>query len=407
MPARTRSRSFPCPIAGTARRVQNGSLIRETRPATVVGKTESCQDTVGERDRDNSLLIERSELHIQGLNGEYRFPSPPGLSVIFNDFRCEAYTGPKIVGAPSLPAQSVANDRLKLVVNTNPSRADADLAVSVAELRTAPRAVFEGGRQFLREVRSSRTLRELLSKQQLKYRKNPLQEGAGGYLGMMFGILPLISDIEAIADSSSLMANRLRELQNLRDGNGMRKKVKIGSTTAKSGPLTGTLTSVTGIVIGYRARSYVTRRVWGTQRWEMDQNFRPPNTDHRRIMEARRAVYGLNIDFVTAWNLMPWSWLIDYFAEVGDLVEATRNSVGANAGRQCLMTETIEAWVVDPSYLPEGLSGGSGISTRTTKRRQVFASPAGAGFRMTQPILTNRQVSILGALAISRVPKRD
>jgi hypothetical protein len=120
-------------------------------------------------------------------------------------------------------------------------------------------------------------------------------------------------------------------------------------------------------------------------------------------MEARRAVYGLSFDLVSAYNLMPWSWLIDYFSSTGDFLEATRNVVGASPGNTNIMVHTLRTAVLTPSSSFHGLTGGGGIQVRETKER--FVGSGFTGLNSTVPVLTNRQVSILGALAITRLNK--
>lgn len=44
---------------------------------------------------------------------------------------------------------------------------------------------------------------------------------------------------------------------------------------------------------------------------------------------ARDAVLGLTLDASTAWEKIPWSWLVDYFSNIGKYLAAHRNIVPA------------------------------------------------------------------------------
>lgn len=403
MTARSRARSFPQQISGTCVvRNPSGSTSNYSNQP-VVGLYEACSDETGYGE-DHGLLISREVSHVEPLNGMYVNPAN-GRSYTFSNWRCEGFgTRGSHAGSLALPPIDLNGLRLKLLSGSNPSRAEADLAVSIGELRNAPKAVFTGVRDYLKEIRNHPSILSHARSGLLRLRRNPISNGASGYLGYMFGLVPLVNDVKAVLDSQELIANRLREIKNLRDGDGMRRKMRLGSSQVK-GPSTNlTVSSVTGLIIAAKRTQYATRNIWGTARWKPDINKRIPDTDARRVMEARRAVYGLNIDLVSAYNLMPWSWLIDYFSQVGDLLEATRNDVGASPGATNIMVHTIRAANVTPSSLPTGLSGGRCLDVRETKER--FPSYGWSALNTSLPILTNRQVSILGALAISRSPHK-
>lgn len=401
--ARLRARSFPSTVNGSCIvRNPSGSSTSYSNSG-VVGLYESCDDETG-RDADHGLRIAREVSHPTALSGQYVNPAN-GRSYTFSNWRCEGFgTRGSHAGSLALPPLDLNALRLKLLSGSNPSRAEADLAVSIGELRNAPKAVFTGVRDYLKEIRHHPSILSHARSGLLRLRRNPISNGASGYLGLMFGLIPLVNDVKAIMNSQELIANRLRELQNLRDGDGMRRKMRLGRTQVKGPATTITVSSITGLIIDAKRTQYATRNIWGSVRWMPDGSHRIPDTDARRVMEARRAVYGLNIDLVSAYNLMPWSWLIDYFSSVGDFIETTRNVVGATPGNTNIMVHTIRAANITPISLPPGLSGGSCLDVRETKER--FVGSGFTGLNSTVPILSGRQVSILGALAISRSPHK-
>lgn len=119
------------------------------------------------------------------------------------------------------------------------------------------------------------------------------------------------------------------------------------------------------------------------------------------LARAKSAVYSLRPDSLTAWNLVPWSWMADWFTSTGDFLQANRNVVGMTPGPACYMQHTITARVGTVEQSPKELIGGNSICTYETKTRSVFAGPQIAAHI---PLLTGYQTSILGALAITRVP---
>lgn len=390
----------------------NGTIVKDYGPGSryepettsqypVIDVFESCDDSTG-RGVDHALYIRRRRAHTTPVTGKYT--SPDGISWTFNNWRPGAYgDAGSYAGAVELPPYDLNVLRAQLLSRSNPSRADADLTVTIGELRTLPRDVLNNARDFMREALRSQSLRRLARSGALPHRRNPLQEGAGAYLGVQFGLLPLISDVKDIMNYQQLVGNRLKELNNLRDGNGLRRKINLGFTQAKGEDRLIGISSDASLVLDGGWKTYASRRIWGTVRWRPDGTVKTPDTDRRRVMEARRAVYGLNADLSSAYNLMPWSWLLDYFSNVGDVIDATRNSVGARPGNTNIMVHTIQAGVITP--VPrKGLSGGGRIDVRETKERIVASGFT--GHFSSSPILTNKQVSILGSLAVSRLPRR-
>jgi len=115
------------------------------------------------------------------------------------------------------------------------------------------------------------------------------------------------------------------------------------------------------------------------------------------------------------WNLIPWSWAIDWFANVGDVMSnmssnAVNNLVADYAfvmeSSQTVRTETVTtSWtgVGSPGgfyYFPAG-SASASVSYETVQtKNRVAASPYGFGVEFGS--LSNYQLGVVAALGISR-----
>lgn len=125
-----------------------------------------------------------------------------------------------------------------------------------------------------------------------------------------------------------------------------------------------------------------------------------------KISELEHA-YGAVPDANTLYNLTPWSWLVDYYANVGTIVKNLTSFVEDSLVMpwSYIMatqeTEVTHSWVGNLRI--ENVPTRSTIETRyratTLQRRR--ASPYGFGF--DDDGLTDRQKLILAALGISRV----
>jgi hypothetical protein len=114
------------------------------------------------------------------------------------------------------------------------------------------------------------------------------------------------------------------------------------------------------------------------------------------------------------WNLLPWSWLIDWFTNIGDIVSnASSNAVDnltADYAYVMRTQETVtnyEGWSVvngtgtpaSSTYIPAGHYSSYGFNRSITKSR-FAASPF--GFGTTFNGLSSYQLGIVAALGISR-----
>lgn len=192
------------------------------------------------------------------------------------------------------------------------------------------------------------------------------------------------------------MDKRARELARLYDRGGLKRRIEIGQYSAHS-ESNSTIESTLGSLITTRMSTDTTVRRWATVRW------RPTKvptviTDLVLRKLARKAVFGLSIQAEDAWNLMPWTWLSDWFLNIGDFLEAYNNRIPAQASLVNVMTETktLRTWRRTDSNL--WARGGNSSSERVTRRRDLSFGGIGADFQF----LTGRQLSILGALAITR-----
>lgn len=265
---------------------------------------------------------------------------------------------------------------IKALSRTNPSRPVADIGVSIAELRDAPQLIKIAGDTLLKR-------------------------GANAYLSYQFGWKPLISDVKALLNFQSHVEKRRAELMRLYSGRGLKRRVRLGSHFGQK--TFGNYPIMTfGPYLTSNGRSTVHQRRWATVRYSPRYGSIPPKSDKEYTKLATRAVYGLTIDQSTAWELMPWSWMIDWFSNMGDFLVATRNIVGADVTSCCVMTHTEQVITIEDTTYP-GLSGGGSTQRRWTKQRYV-APPLYLPELDLGPIISPYRASILGSLAVSKIP---
>ena len=141
-------------------------------------------------------------------------------------------------------------------------------------------------------------------------------------------------------------------------------------------------------------------RSWCSVSWipteDVSSSMPTPNEVRRRAMKA---VFGGTIDPATVWSALPWSWLIDWFSDVGDFLYSRRNVVGFEPGLCYTMTHSIRG---TDHYISGGTLKGSydpPVYLRESKTR-TMSSFAGPSAKV--PFLAKRQIGILASLYILR-----
>lgn len=271
----------------------------------------------------------------------------------------------------------------KLVARTSPSRPSVDLPVSIAELRELPSLVRDSG-----NFRYSKLARHLAR----KGLGGGLRRASQLNLMIQFGIMPLISDAQKLLIFQKLVDSRLKELKRLKQ-RGVRRTIELDRfSNAWQGNLVLQSSYAT---VGCLLSKVTTLVVRGHVRYS--PNFAPETwTDSQMRLQALRAVLGATLDFKTAWELMPWSWLIDWFSSAGDLLASTRNIIPVTRDKVVIMRETTTQSRSLNKWASTGLSVED-LSCDCTWKVRRTANPS---LNAHMPVLTNRQLSILGSLSV-------
>jgi hypothetical protein len=277
--------------------------------------------------------------------------------------RSESITGPAIsTGSPS--DSFVAT---QCVAKTNPSRPEMDLPTALFELREFPELFRSSGSKLLQKL-------------------------AGANLKVEFGIKPLASDLAKLVMFADIVEKRFKELRRLQE-RGLRRTIRIGSYTHREVQLGVTVESLTYVV--YCDITRVTREdVSAFVQWFPTSQI--PTSDAALRALARKVAYGLTIDFSTAWNLIPWSWLIDWCTSTGDFFEATRNMVPSHHSKVQVMRQ-----IRYESFSPKQSNSQWTMSEIRCKGEKKFRSLADpTPFSAHLPVLSGRQMSILGSIGL-------
>lgn len=277
-----------------------------------------------------------------------------------------------------------------------PGKPNGGLSVFLAEIRDLPR--------MLRDTNDA--LRKIW-----KAKRVPTPKDLGGdYITYMFGWAPFVSDMKKFLDLYRNFDKRVADLRRLngqwikRTGSVAGKEEQIGSVwTDPSGYWFHPLYHSGALIPGSYGSSGVTmysERIWFSGRFRY---YLPPSDMiGKPSPDLMRRMAGLTLTPQVVWELIPWSWFIDYFLHVEDLLANLDNGVVSECAAQyAYLMNTSQVSSVQQSFASFKNGGsitGSASRISVTKTR-VPASPFGFGLSGD---LTPGQLGILAGLGLAR-----
>jgi hypothetical protein len=359
----------------------NGTVFVDS-PDNGILADDYCEDVLGKAN-DHAMLIEHFDgRFIQRLNGDMIFG--PGYETTYTDAMVDSFYTNRGHLAVSLP--SVSDRAITLIARTNPSRPGVTPLTLAQDVIELPKMLRDVGR--------------LLSKKKKHVAPRDL---AKWNLAIQFGWIPLIHDVSALLHFQSSVDKRARELERLWSKGGLKRRLKLGNAHAEAVVTPVIIDTQLGATVYGIRKTYTSARSWGTIRWLPTALPPAPPGTAKFNQYARNVVSGWTITGLNqgAWDILPWSWIVDWFSNTGDYMLA--NSAGVPCGHLTpnIMTETTSQHSY--SRLGSGgdaswVTGGTGNASFVSKRRDLSSGSLSAHL----PFLNGKQLSILGSLFVQR-----
>lgn len=215
------------------------------------------------------------------------------------------------------------------------------------------------------------------------------------WLQAQFGWRPFLSDLLSMitfADSINERATRFKKVYDK------------GGTTVKRSLFKGTTTKSFHQSFANSALLVVDASVAIESRLEVSGYVKyvpkhsTPVTDADILKQAKSTFLGLNHRPADLWDAFPWTWMVDYFLNVGDFIAAHQGNLYFDVSEFALMergTSIYKAKYHTFIDVPDPY-----VNIYETKRRWKPPLSIDANFDM--PFLTAYQASILGSLLLTR-----
>lgn len=335
--------------------------------------------------------------YARGGNTWYRGPLVPWNYGVY---------GAQAIDIPSFDSTYWGTKAIRSVVPTNPV---SNTLTSLAELKREGIAL--PGSSFLRALQS---------------RSGFLRSVGSEYLNVEFGWKPLISDLtdvlHAVAFSRILLEQLARD-----SGKQIRRRIDFPQNILTNSytvcttfqewrpPLAGfgwdALFVSTPSLKKYGSLERVDRvtediSFSGAFSYYFE-NGNDPFEKLKGFEQQANHLLGLRLTPEVLWELTPWSWLADWFANFGDLIA----NVSAFSGDGLVMKYgyLMRHTVSTRNYIQSGIEfqnsnpGPFTITLRKERKERVRATPF--GFGLNPSAFSNRQWAILGALGLAKGPK--
>jgi hypothetical protein len=244
-------------------------------------------------------------------------------------------------------------------------------------------------------------------------------KGSGDeFLNYTFGIRPLIKDLQGYVKTSRNYDEFVHQY-NRDNGRLVRRARNLGSTED---------VTVTHLGNGFPQPNPGGARHWFSGSQELIERYQtnvwfvasyrvmmPPISEGfwRELHDFTRT-YGLVPNADTAWNLFPWTWLLDWVINFDDVITnlSYLGRSGVNLHYAYVMAESkcYKTWTYSGVYNPLYIAGGSNTPVplnlsyqeKTVTKQRVGASPFGFGVGLDFSFSPS-QLAILSALGLSRL----
>jgi hypothetical protein len=282
---------------------------------------------------------------------------------------------------PGVPADGVL--ALDAIARTNPSRSSMEAMEHISELLEVPSLLKSNLNDGLKR---------------LPKRYQFLAKAAKLNIMSQFAISPIISDIETLWKFQGLVDDRVGEIERLRGPKGLRRTIDSvwGSQTSYTDY--NRIVQSNGVTLRCDITKVTEMNISAHVRWHAYSNWL--KSDQLVRDKVKRVISAYRLDPATLYELMPWSWFIDYFTNLGTLVKAVRNDFDA-FHEPVRLIKTLKTTVTTSNHTTSG--SGAGLIQFTpfqcvhiSKTRQPTIPSLGSSISF----LNRNQLSILGSLAV-------
>nr|QDH89626.1 MAG: hypothetical protein H2RhizoLitter492048_000003 [Leviviridae sp.] len=328
-----------------------------------------CSDIVGEGDNAPFRVD-----HFESEGGVINKPYTGFFGSWFNNYTCDYVQGLyNAIDHLDCGTMSTAEAASRGAARSNPSKPATDVGSDLAQLGELT--------TILKNVGDAHILRAV----------------GNANLAWQFGLRPVVSDVIGLIQSQGAIARRAALLAKAQREGGFRKTVVVdaGSTEA----VRSTFLQTWGTFLLRDVKWWTGETVKVHTRWVPDGSYDHLLQNDELYALARQSIQGVTFGGVEAWDLIPWSWLIDYFTNVGEMIAAHNNVVGLVLNDVSVMRHTVTKLSCDAVAFDDVTMSSFTAKYETKRRNTSFIEPS----LSSASFLNSAQVGILASIASTRL----
>jgi hypothetical protein len=379
----------------------------------LVGDWGTCADVIGNYPNVNPLGINMKSVVTPVLNGEKYVTIMGGVVVLdkaFYDHPIDLDPSPTVnpvnrIASPSAIERN--NLAWSALAKSNPSAPTMSIPTYFAELKDIPglikdmRGAYSTLKEFYRFfIFTPAAIRS--------WGNDLLRLAAKGHISWRWAIRPMLSDLTAMLRFTESVTRTMQKLEKLATEGSLRTRVNLGSETVKDPEASVIIHSNLDIWRAQRTTT-TTQNRWFVSRW-----IAPPSFAYAHYSPWAKELYASSITYgittyealATLWEILPWSWFVDWFAGIGTLIAANNNTLGLTNVGSCFMctTESKTQWNISQRGAWSTLSGVPSnswtVKERWSQGTTLPLAPTSA------PVLDASKWSILASLYVLNRKRR-
>jgi hypothetical protein len=221
----------------------------------------------------------------------------------------------------------------------------------------------------------------------------------GAYLNYRFGWKAFHRDVQTLTGIMKHIEHRIKVFNRLIKQGNTRMLVELANMSQTDEYPNTTLHSAYSTTVRGTLKVQKTMKTWGTVRWRVVGDVELPVDELEKFNLAVKTVFDLGeIDAPTMWELLPFSWLVDYFYNVGDILQSQHMRYLLQPTDICIMRHYSQVTRTSVTQIPSNVSlGNEGYYLRDIKSRDVVNVPQTPS--LSFDLITHDRWKVIAALA--------